>query len=88
MKNSDAQTTEISMVWPKSGSRISGTMVSGRIRNEERARQWPAAPWPAALGEGPGGENDEGRLDELRRLEAEDPAPRALHLGAVTSAPA
>ncbi len=29
MKNKAAQTTEISMVWPKSGSRISGTIVSG-----------------------------------------------------------
>ena len=29
MKNSAAQTTETSIVWPKSGSRISGTMVTG-----------------------------------------------------------
>ena len=29
MKNSDAQTSEISIVWPKSGCRISGTMVMG-----------------------------------------------------------
>ena len=33
MKNSAAQTSEISIVWPKSGCRISGTMVSGRSRS-------------------------------------------------------
>ena len=33
MKNSAAQTTEISIVWPKSGCMISGTMVSGSSRN-------------------------------------------------------
>ena len=35
---------------------------------------------PGALGKGPGGDDDEGGLDELGRLDAEDPAPGALHL--------
>ena len=34
MKNSAAQTIETSMVWPKSGSRISGAMVSGSRTND------------------------------------------------------
>ena len=34
MKNSDAQTIDTSMVWPKSGSMIRGTMVAGRIRKD------------------------------------------------------
>ena len=34
MKNSAPQTTEISIVWPKSGCRISGTIVTGRIRSD------------------------------------------------------
>ena len=40
MKNSAAQTSETSMVWPKSGCRISGTMVSGSSR---KARTLPAS---------------------------------------------
>ena len=34
MKKSAAQTIETSIVWPKSGSRISGAIVSGSSRNE------------------------------------------------------
>ena len=47
----------------------------GCLRRQLRRRR-------AALGERPGGENDERRLDELGRLQAENPAPRALDLGA------
>ena len=68
-KKSPPQTMAISMVWPKSGCSISGTMVAGRSAiGEERARH--VAP-PRALREGPGGEDHEGGLHEFGRLQAE-----------------
>ena len=78
MKNSAAQTSEISIVWPKSGCRISGTMVSG---SSSSAMRLPGTSRRLrAFREGPGGEDHEGGLDEFGRLDAEDPAARALHL--------
>ena len=78
MKNSAAQTSEISMVWPKSGCSISGTIVSG---SSSRASRLPGTSLRLrAFRKGPGGENDEGGLQEFRRLNAENPAPRALDL--------
>ena len=78
MKNSAAQTSETSIVWPKSGWRISGT-IGHRQQQDGDQVGGNVAPL-AALREGPGDENDEGRLQELRGLDAEDPAPRSLDL--------
>ena len=53
MKNSAAQTSDRSMVWPKSGCRISGTIVNGRSSTARRlpgtsARLPPSAKAQAA----------------------------------------
>ena len=84
-RTSAAQTRVISMVWPMSGCRMSGTMVSEqqqRSRGCCRARRCAARPRENAQA----ARIDEGRLDELRGWMAmpasDDPAPRALHLGA------
>ena len=76
MKNKAAQTTETSMVWPKSGSRISGTMVSGSssngnpLANERRRAHWP----PSAKAQAPittnaGLTNSDGCTPTIQRRE-------------------
>ena len=51
-----------------------------RHRQQQQRDEIARQPVAAAFGEGPGGEDDEAGLHEFRRLDAENPAPRALHL--------
>ncbi len=84
-KNSAPQTSAISMVWPKSGCSTSpvtttSSSPSAMVLAGISGRR-------ADLAEQPGDQDHEGGLEELRRLdvdaEDDDPAPRALDLGAV-----
>ena len=79
MKNSAAQTRQISIVCPKSGCRSSGTIVIGRQRHRQQITG-QLAPALRAFGERPGHEDDERRLQEFRGLNAENPTLRTLHL--------
>ena len=84
MKNSALHTSAISMVWPKSGcSTSSATTVSSSISANVFAGMSGRL---CRFAEQPGDEDDKGGLEEFGRLDvdAEDdqPAPRALDLGA------
>ncbi len=78
MKNSAAQTSEISMVWPKSGCRISGTMVTGSSSSASvlpgtSRRLAPSEKAQAARITKAGLTNSDGWMPKIQRL-------RALHL--------
>ena len=64
-----AQTSETSMVWPKSGCRISSDDVDGSSSSAMRLAGMSGA---CRLRRKPGDEDDEGGLEEFRRLDAEE----------------
>ena len=70
MKNSAPQTIAISIVWPKSGCRISRR---GGGAESRKARMLPGMSRRLTLSENSqAAEDDEGRLEEFRRLDADD----------------
>ena len=89
MKNSAAQTSEISMVWPKSGCRISGTMVIGssssaRMLPGTSRRLAPSEKAQAARITKAGLTNSEGWMPKIQRGR---PSPRGRTAARRRSAP-
>ena len=83
MKNSAPHTSAISMVWPKSGCSTSRDRQQQQRERDGVGRHFRPA---RGFGEQPGDQDHEAGLEEFRRLhvdaEQDDPAPRALDLGA------